>query len=761
MQTLAPTDAPLDGSNTEASHHRKNGLTRREFAAWGAAGLSAALLESPFYGAARRLRGSAASSEAGGKAALDLAEWSYFWVGVERAELARGIVVNGKQMYVEYMIPKAVKHPYPIVLIHGGGGQGTDWMGTPDGRPGWATYLVQEGYAVYVVDRPGHGRPPFHPDLHGPFPAQAPTLEGISGRFTPPNPTSSNKPLPFQHLHNQWPGKGDVGSPDLDQFAASQGGSYVSPPGASAGAVQSIAHQVWRERGALMLDKIGPAIIVTHSAGGPFGWLVAEARPNLVKAIIAIEGGGQPFAGANVWGMSTIPVTYDPPVLDASELKTVRVDSPETGVADYRIQAEPARKLVNLQGIPIVMVTSEGSFAAPGNPGAVAFFKQAGCAAEELRLVDHGIHGNGHMMMVEKNNREVLQPILDWIAKNVEKDSVIPGPRLSESALELADQSFFWVGAEHKKMPYGTILTGQMYVQYLVPAQVHHRYPIVLVHGGTGQMLHYMGMGDGQAGWAHYYVQAGYRVYLLDRPGHGRTPYHPDALGPIGPQPTYDIIVPDLLRSHRWVGSGKIGDPSVDQLMASQNAAPQDNVMAHRFWASHGAELLDKIGPAIVQVHSAGGPFGWLVANERPHLVRAIVNVEAGGAPFSPQTPWGLTDIPLALDPPVSDPSQLETRDVAASNGLPAYKLQAEGRVHKLNNLEGIPIAYVTSERSGHMQGPEVVAFLNQAGCTAYDLQLKDSGVTGNGHFMMLETNRKQVFEVIENWLERNVSDHA
>jgi hypothetical protein len=137
------------------------------------------------------------------------------------------------------------------------------------------------------------------------------------------------------------------------------------------------------------------------------------------------------------------------------------------------------------------------------------------------------------------------------------------------------------------------------------------------------------------------------------------------------------------------------------------------------------------------------------------------VNVEAGGAPFSPQTPWGLTDIPLALDPPVSDPSQLETRDVAASNGLPAYKLQAEGRVHKLNNLEGIPIAYVTSERSGHMQGPEVVAFLNQAGCTAYDLQLKDSGVTGNGHFMMLETNRKQVFEVIENWLERNVSDHA
>jgi pimeloyl-ACP methyl ester carboxylesterase len=746
-----------------SGHQNKDGLTRREFTALAAAGLSAgALLPTPLFAAARSAADRVPSEV---KAALDLAEWSYFWVGADRAELARGTVVNGKQMYVEYMIPARVNHPYPIVLVHGGGGQGTNWMGTPDGRPGWATYLVQEGYAVYVVDRPGHGRPPFHPDLHGAFPSQAPALEGISGRFTPPNPTSTNQPLPFQHLHTQWPGKGEVGSPDLDQFVASQGGSYVAvplPPGAPAAAVfgagQSLAHQVWRERGAMALDKIGPAIIMTHSAGGPFGWLVAEARPNLVKGIVAIEGGGQPFAGPNVWGMSTVSVTYDPPVLDPFEVKTVTVPSPETGVADYKVQAEPARKLVNLQGIPIVLVTSEGSFASPGNPGGVAFFRQAGCMAEELRLVDHGIRGNGHMMMVEKNNRQVLQPILDWIAKNVENDNVLPGPRLSESAVKLADQGHYWVGTEHKKMPYGTILTGQMYVQYLIPTQVRHPYPIVLVHGGTGQMLHYMGEGDGQAGWAHYYVQAGYRVYLVDRPGHGRAPYHPDALGPIGPQPTYDIIVPDVRRSHRWAGSGQIGDPSIDQLMASQNGAPQDNAMAHRLWASRGAELLDKIGPAIVQVHSAGGPFSWLVANERPQLVKAIVNVEGAGAPFGPQTPWGLTDIPLAFDPPVSDPSQIETREVPASNGLPAYRVQADGSVHKLKNLKGIPIAFVTAERSGRTQGPEVVAFLRQAGCTPEDVQLKDHGVHGNGHFMMLETNRKQVFDLIEAWLGHNVA---
>jgi hypothetical protein len=50
------------------------------------------------------------------------------------------------------------------------------------------------------------------------------------------------------------------------------------------------------------------------------------------------------------------------------------------------------------------------------------------------------------------------------------------------------------------------------------------------------------------------------------------------------------------------------------------------------------------------------------------------------------------------------------------------------------------------------------VAFLKQAGCDADDMQLKNLGVSGNGHFMMLETNRKQVFGLIQNWIDRNVT---
>jgi pimeloyl-ACP methyl ester carboxylesterase len=260
-------------------------------------------------------------------------------------------------------------------------------------------------------------------------------------------------------------------------------------------------------------------------------------------------------------------------------------------------------------------------------------------------------------------------------------------------------------------------------------------------------------------------LQEGYKVYLVDRPGHGRAPYHPDALGPIGPLLTYDTVTGDFKRAtagpnRRWQGTGDVGDPRIDQFQAGQNSTPADNVMAHKLWASRGAELLDKIGPAIIQVHSAGGPFSWIVANERPDLVKAIVNVEgAGASAFTPQTPWGLTTIPLAYDPPASDPKELASKDVPAAEGVPAYKLQAEP-ARTLKNLKGIPIIYVVAEQSGRRAEP-VIAFLKQAGCDAEAFNLKEKNIFGNGHFMMLETNSKQVFDAIQGWIEKKLPSKA
>ena len=164
--------------------------------------------------------------------------------------------------------------------------------------------------------------------------------------------------------------------------------------------------------------------------------------------------------------MSTIPVTYDPPVNDPAEIKTQWVANPEPGVAGYYLQEEPARKLPNLKNTKVLIATADSSFASPGNPGGVAFLKQAGVQAEELRWGKLGIKGNGHMMMMEKNSRQVLQPLIDWMHKNVTgSNSQAPRQRAGGNdslALKLADTGMFWVGTRNtKKMPYGTIHVGR------------------------------------------------------------------------------------------------------------------------------------------------------------------------------------------------------------------------------------------------------------------------------------------------------------
>src|SRR5262249_56565506 len=91
----------------------------------------------------------------------------------------------------------------------------------------------------------------------------------------------------------QWPGdgpnKGRKGDPIFDAFYATQVETLSS---------NEETQRRNQDAGAALLDKIGPAIVLTHSQSGPFGWLIADARPQLVKAIIALEPSGPPFANA-------------------------------------------------------------------------------------------------------------------------------------------------------------------------------------------------------------------------------------------------------------------------------------------------------------------------------------------------------------------------------------------------------------------------------------------------------------------------------
>jgi len=68
--------------------------------------------------------------------------------------------------------------------------------------------------------------------------------------------------------------------------------------------------------------------------------------------------------------------------------------------------------------------------------------------------------------------------------------------------------------------------------------------------------------------------------------------------------------------------------------------------------------------------------------------------------------------------------------------------------------LRGTPVLYVTAENSTRTQGPAIVDAAKRSGARAEHVYLKDRGIRGNGHFAMLENNRKQVFDVFRQWME-------
>jgi hypothetical protein len=45
----------------------------------------------------------------------------------------------------------------------------------------------------------------------------------------------------------------------------------------------------------------------------------------------------------------------------------------------------------------------------------VKYLQQAGVKPTFIRLADLGIHGNSHVMMLEKNNREIAAVIAKWL----------------------------------------------------------------------------------------------------------------------------------------------------------------------------------------------------------------------------------------------------------------------------------------------------------------------------------------------------------
>ena len=284
------------------------------------------------------------------------------------------VMVN--QMYVHYRIP-AKGNKYPVILVHGGGLTGQTYETTPDGREGWATYFVRNGFPVYVVDFPGRGRSGFDSTTINQGKVQnnvslVPAIRRTTGesawtafRFGPS--------LGVSYPGEQFP----VGS--INGFAA-QGVPYTEVT------LEGGALKKGPEALVALLDQLGPAILLVHSQSGPFADAVVGLRPNLVKATVNIEG-----------NQLTIPTDQQ-----IASYKQV----PNLEIFGDNVLGNPA---------------STGQSRYDGRKAVSDRINQAGGNSQVILLANAGLRGNSHMMMQDKNNLKVADLIINWLNKKVSK----------------------------------------------------------------------------------------------------------------------------------------------------------------------------------------------------------------------------------------------------------------------------------------------------------------------------------------------------
>ncbi len=232
---------------------------------------------------------------------------------------------------------------------------------TPDGRKGWATLFADAGYPVHLINdptfdfsrdttAPKQGQPPADPNAFKPWDSDIWPRWGFGPKEGTPYDDARFPTDDFDVFEQNYPWVGT----SKRNFQA----SIVA-----------------------LLEEVGPAVLLAHSAGGPQAVNAAMERPDLTSAIALVEPTGPPTS-ANF------------PTLEGKSMLGVYGDYIQTRRQTGRKDATTA---------------------------AAELFTQNGGHGEILDLVeDHGIRGNSHIMMQGNNNDFIADEILAWLAQHAE-----------------------------------------------------------------------------------------------------------------------------------------------------------------------------------------------------------------------------------------------------------------------------------------------------------------------------------------------------
>ncbi len=271
---------------------------------------------------------------------------------------------NGKyqveQMYVQYFLPQNRKGKLPLLLWHGGGLTGVTYETKPDGGEGWRNFFIRRGWDTYVSDAVERGRSGWTSTFKG-DPVFLPFGDPWERfRIGPPGSWNDEKAKRTTYPGAQFPTEA------YEQFMKQGVPRWLTTDDAIVTAYVEL------------VDKVCPCVVLVHSQSGSFGFKVLEARPDKVKALVAVEPtlGGDPKRAGSIKG-SPILVIYGDNAKDHPRWSKIR-----QGGVDYG-----------------------------------GLLRTAGGQIEVVDLPDRGIKGNSHMVMMDKNSDVVAELIHKWLSE--------------------------------------------------------------------------------------------------------------------------------------------------------------------------------------------------------------------------------------------------------------------------------------------------------------------------------------------------------
>jgi hypothetical protein len=276
--------------------------------------------------------------------------------------------------YVDYQIPVNARR---INLVMWHSASATAWLNRWDGGEGYQSIFLRRGYPVYIWDGPRVGRANWGCAPH----TYEPNVGQDQGNFVA---------WRFGEKYPNWFEGVQFPTKDAEAWNQASRARYLEFDTIENAQLQSDA-------AAKLMDRIGPSVALTNSAGGMRALLTATKTSNLA-AIVMYENVGYLF-----------PKGEGP-------------DIPRTGFGPIDVSLEDFKKLtkIPLQVVWGDNVENSANYADRLKQSRlfVDVINKYGGKAQLLMLRDAGLKGNTHIPFADMNNVAVADLLSKFLAEN-------------------------------------------------------------------------------------------------------------------------------------------------------------------------------------------------------------------------------------------------------------------------------------------------------------------------------------------------------